>query len=110
MLNGGFQRRNFIEHGLACPLGNILLRVSQGDALYIAFNPLLRPHTVACKTAGISGFTPHGWRHHWASWMIMSGCDLFTLMKLGGWSSLQMVQRYAAVNSDHMKSAIDKLT
>ncbi|WP_197687373.1 tyrosine-type recombinase/integrase [Acetobacter sp. A11-2] len=65
---------------------------------------------MACKTAGISGFTPHGWRHHWASWMIMSGCDLFTLMKLGGWSSLQMVQRYAAVNSDHMKSAIDKLT
>ncbi|WP_415454985.1 tyrosine-type recombinase/integrase [Acetobacter persici] len=73
-------------------------------------NPLLRPHNVACKAAGIKDFTPHSWRHHWASWMVMSGCDLFTLMRLGGWSNLSMVQRYAAVSSDHMKEAILRLS
>lgn len=73
-------------------------------------NALLRPHNAACKKAGISGFTPHGWRHHWASWMVMSGADLFTLMRLGGWSSLSMVQRYAAVSADHMQDAISRLS
>lgn len=73
-------------------------------------NPLLWLHTAACKAAGIKSFTPHSWRHHWASWMVMSGCDLFTLMRLGGWSSLAMVQRYAAVSSEHMKDAINRLS
>lgn len=73
-------------------------------------NALLRPHNVACKKAGITGFTPHGWRHHWASWMVMSGADLFTLMRLGGWSSLSMVQRYAAVSAEHMQDAISRLS
>lgn len=73
-------------------------------------NPLLRLHTIACKAAGIKSFTPHSWRHHWASWMVMSGCDLFTLMRLGGWSNLSMVQRYAAVSSEHMKEAISRLS
>ncbi|KXV59957.1 hypothetical protein AD947_03080 [Acetobacter tropicalis] len=73
-------------------------------------NPLACVHKSACRVAGIKGFTPHGWRHHWASWMVMSGCDLFTLTRLGGWSSIKMVQRYAAVSADHMRDAIDKLT
>lgn len=73
-------------------------------------NPFRFVHNQACRRAGINGFTPHSWRHHWASWMVMSGCDLFTLMKLGGWSSLRMVERYAAVSSDHLSDAINRLT
>jgi hypothetical protein len=41
--------------------------------------------------------------------MIMSGCDLYTLMRLGGWSSLTMVERYAAVSIDHMAEAISRV-
>jgi integrase len=72
-------------------------------------NPLKRAHDTACRTAAITGFRVHDWRHHWAAHMVMSGCDLYTLMKLGGWSSLEMVQRYAAVSIDHMAEAVARV-
>lgn len=72
-------------------------------------NPLKRAHATACRTAKITGFRVHDWRHHWAAHMVMSGCDLYTLMRLGGWSSLEMVQRYAAVSIDHMAEAIARV-
>lgn len=73
-------------------------------------NPISAVHRSACKRAGITGFTPHSWRHHWASWMVMTGCDLITLMRLGGWSTPKMVQRYAAVSADHMAESIARLS
>ena len=51
----------------------------------------------AYKRAGIpiKGRPFHLLRHTWASHMVMNGCDLYSLMKLGGWQSPEMVQRYA---------------
>jgi integrase len=72
-------------------------------------NPITKAHATACKAAGIKDFRPHDWRHHWASWMIMTGCDTHTLMKIGGWKSPKMVQRYAAVSDDHLDQAIRRL-
>jgi integrase len=72
-------------------------------------NPLKRAHDTACATAKVTSFRVHDWRHHWAAHMVMSGCDLYTLMRLGGWSSLAMVQRYSAVSIDHMAEAIARL-
>ena len=72
-------------------------------------NPIAQAHATACKAAGIAAFRVHDWRHHWASWMVMSGCDLTTLMRLGGWSSPRMVQRYVALSVDHMAEAIARL-
>lgn len=72
-------------------------------------NPLKRAHATACEAAKITGFRVHDWRHHWAAHMVMSGCDLYTLMRLGGWSSLDMVQRYAAVSIDHMAEAVARV-
>lgn len=72
-------------------------------------NPLAKAHATACRVAGITSFRVHDWRHHWASWMIMSGCDLFTLMRIGGWSTPKMVQRYAAVSHEHLEAAIARL-
>ena len=65
-------------------------------------------HT-ACAKAGIEGFRVHDWRHDWAARMVMAGVDLYTLMRLGGWSSLQMVQRYASVSADHLREAMARL-
>jgi hypothetical protein len=31
----------------------------------------------------------------------MAGVDLFTLMRIGDWSSLAMMERYAGVNASH---------
>lgn len=72
-------------------------------------NPIGQAHITACRKAGISAFRVHDWRHHWASWMVMSGCDLTTLMRLGGWASPRMVQRYVALSVDHMAEAIARL-
>lgn len=72
-------------------------------------NPLRRAHATACKRARVVNFTVHDWRHHWASHCVMCGIDLPTLQQLGGWKSLRMVMRYAAVSADHMAAAIAKL-
>lgn len=72
-------------------------------------NPLAQAHATACQKAGIAEFRVHDWRHHWAAWFIMGGGDLFTLMRLGGWSSLKMVQeRYGAVSAQHLRTAMRK--
>lgn len=72
-------------------------------------NPIRQPHNTACRRAGIEDFTPHDWRHHWASWCVMSGIDLETIRYEGGWSSLRMVQRYARVSAEHRVEAMKKL-
>lgn len=73
-------------------------------------NPLKRVHETACRRAGITDFTVHDWRHHWASHCVMAGIDLESLRQLGGWKSLRMVQRYAAVSANHLAAAVAKLT
>jgi integrase len=73
-------------------------------------NPLRSAHATACKKAEIEDFTVHDWRHHWASHCVMAGIDLITIMHMGGWKSLRMVQRYASVGVEHMRAAMDKLT
>lgn len=51
----------------------------------------------------------HDWRHDWASHMVMAGVDLLTVQKLGGWKSLDMVKRYAALSTQHEIDAINKI-
>lgn len=63
----------------------------------------------ALKRAKIENFHWHDLRHTWASWHIQNGTSLYELQKLGGWSSLDMVNRYAHLNSDHLKKAADHL-
>ena len=73
-------------------------------------NPLKSVHKTALKRSGIEDFTVHDWRHHWASHCVMAGIDLITIVHMGGWKSLRMVQRYASVGVDHMRDAINRLT
>jgi len=72
-------------------------------------NPIAKAHKTACKNAKIADFRVHDWRHHWASQHVMAGNDLETLRRMGGWKSLEMVQRYAAVSDDHMQEAIKNI-
>jgi integrase len=73
-------------------------------------NPIDTAHSNACRKAGIVDFTVHDWRHHWASHCVMAGISLITIMQMGGWKSLRMVQRYAAVDAEHMHAAVHLLT
>jgi integrase len=54
------------------------------------------------RAAKINWFRPHDWRHHWASHAAMDGCDGAELMRLGGWKSPKMVQRYVDLNLEHL--------
>jgi integrase len=72
-------------------------------------SPIKKAHATACRRAGIIDFHVHDWRHHWASTCVMAGIDLETIRQEGGWKSLRMVERYAAVSAAHRAEAMAKL-
>ena len=61
------------------------------------------------KEAGISNFKWHDLRHTWASWLVQSGVPLLALKEMGGWESLEMVQKYAHLSSQHLQDHADNL-
>jgi integrase len=72
-------------------------------------SPIKKAHATACRRAAIADFRVHDWRHHWASHCVMAGIDLETIRQEGGWKSLRMVERYAAVSAAHRSRAMAKL-
>ena len=96
------------------PLNNDALSVLQevqGDDVHYCFvyqgKPVERTSTkawhAALKRAGIENFRWHDLRHTWASWHVQRGTSLQELQELGGWSSYEMVLRYAHLASHHLK-------
>lgn len=72
--------------------------------------PIGSPKTAwgkAVKRAGLKGFKFHDLRHTWAAWHTMSGTPAIVLKTLGGWSSMSMVERYAALNPGHLSQWAD---
>ncbi|MCX7118208.1 MAG: site-specific integrase [Legionellales bacterium] len=63
----------------------------------------------ALKRAGIESFRWHDLRHTWASWHVQNGTSLQELQQLGGWSSFEMVLRYAHLSGDHLRTAANKI-
>lgn len=51
----------------------------------------------------------HTLRHTFASWLAKKGIPLYSIQKLMGHSSFQMVQRYAHLSNESMKSAVETL-
>ena len=68
-----------------------------------------KPFAAACKLAKLSGVTLHTLRHSFASRLAMAGVDLRTIMELGGWNDLSMVQRYSHLSPNHKRDAIEKI-
>ena len=63
----------------------------------------------ACAKAGLPGITPHDLRHTWASRLGEKGVDDRTLQELGGWKTLEMVQRYSHTNDRRKAEAVKLL-
>jgi site-specific recombinase XerD len=59
--------------------------------------------------ARLDGYTWHGNRHTFASRLVMAGADLPSVQKLGGWRTLAMVQRYAHLAPDHLRTTVERL-
>lgn len=66
--------------------------------------------TKASQRAGIHDFRWHDLRHTWASWHVQHGTPLQVLKELGGWETLEMVQRYAHLSADHLAQWVTPLT
>ena len=63
----------------------------------------------ALKKTGLEGFRFHDLRHTWASWHVQAGTPLNALQELGGWSSAEMVRRYAHLGANHLASYADNI-
>lgn len=63
----------------------------------------------ACDKVGLKDVTFHTFRHTYASWLVQSEVPLRTLQELGGWKSVDMVQRYAHLASDGLKDYQERL-
>lgn len=63
----------------------------------------------ALSRVGIQNFRWHDLRHTWASWHVQNGTTLQELQVLGGWSSFEMVLRYAHLSSDHLRNAAERI-
>lgn len=61
----------------------------------------------ACRAAGLEDITFHCLRHTWASWHIQSNTPIEVLQRLGGWSDLTMVMRYAHLGESHVAEYAD---
>lgn len=65
--------------------------------------------SAALKRAGIRDFRWHDLRHTWASWLVQSGVSLAALQEMGGWESIEMVQRYAHLSPEHLHADAGKI-
>ena len=62
----------------------------------------------ACKRLNIQHFTLHKLRHYFASKLISENTDLITVMSLGGWNSMAMLERnYAHALEDKKHKALN---
>lgn len=61
----------------------------------------------ACGIVGIEDFHWHDLRHTWASWHVQKGTPLMVLKELGGWETIEMVQKYAHLAPSHIAAHAD---
>jgi integrase len=61
-----------------------------------------RGFKAAQRRAGIAPLRWHDLRHTWASWHVMAGTSLRSLMELGGWRAYKSVLRYAHLSPEHL--------
>lgn len=94
----------------------ILRRRRGRDAQWVftyAGKPVDRTSTkawqAALQRAGITDFRWHDLRHTWASWHAQNGTSLQELMELGGWSTMEMVLRYAHLAGQHLHGAASRI-
>ena len=63
------------------------------------------PFEKTLKLAGIEDFHWHDLRHCVASFLVMSGVPDQTIMKIMGWKSKAMLERYTHLTVDHVGDA-----
>ncbi len=112
------QHKNGKPHSV--PLNDVALQVlakRKGDHPTHVFtyegNPIVQVNTkawrAALKRAGIEDFRWHDLRHTFATWHRQAGTPTHELQRLGGWKTLEMVERYAHVAPEGLQIAANRL-
>lgn len=112
------QHKNGKPHSV--PLNDAALQVLEkrkGDHPLNVFvyegNPIVQVNTkawrAALKRAGIEDFRWHDLRHTFATWHREAGTPTHELQRLGGWKTLEMVERYAHVAPEGLQVAASRL-
>lgn len=86
-----------------------LYRVRDKRGKVVRVQPMGCPKTAfgkAVKRAGLAPFRWHDLRHTWASWAIQDGVPAYVVQHLGGWASGAMVQKYAHLDTAHLRQWI----
>lgn len=108
------------EVPLVIPLSDIAIEILERNkgkhpTRVFTYNgkPVTRFNTKAWRIAltelGIKDFRFHDLRHTWASWHVQHGTPLHVLQKLGGWSNLKTVMRYAHLTVKDLAVAVNSL-
>ena len=92
-------------------------RNRQGDHLTHVFTyegkPIVQVNTKAwravLKRVDIEDFRWHDLRHTFATWHRQAGTPTHELQRLGGWKTLEMVERYAHVAPEGLQVAASRL-
>lgn len=61
------------------------------------------------KKAGLENVTIHSLRHTFASHLVMSGVDLYTVGRLLGHRDIKSTQIYSHLSQDHLRQAVERL-
>ena len=93
----------------------ILKEQAGAHAVYVFTDHLGRAPIGSLKTcwgkarirAGVPTFKFHHLRDTWAAWHTLKGTPPIILKELGGWSSLQMVEKYSHINPGHLADWAD---
>jgi site-specific recombinase XerD len=72
---------------------------------------LFKPFKRVVKAAGLDPeeIVFHSLRHTAITHLVQAGVDLVTVKRISGHKTLQMVERYAHQNGQHIQAAMDKL-
>lgn len=68
-----------------------------------------RAFQTACAVIDLKNFTMHDLRHTAASYLLMAGVDLRTIMEIIGHTTMQMLQKYTHLATEHKRAAVAKI-
>jgi integrase len=103
-----------LNRPLRAALAALLAQERAGEWVFVTregspFRSIRTAFQTACRRAGLKGVTPHVLRHTFASRLVMARVDLRTVQELGGWSTLDLVQRYAHLSPAHKAEAVERI-
>jgi integrase len=70
---------------------------------------LLRAFYSATRKAGIEGLRFHDLTNTFATRLVLSGLDIYTVQKFGRWKAISMVMRYAHHYPESLREGVEAL-